>query len=79
VLDPAYLADVVDRSCDKYPTVILVSACYSGVFLIDALKGPNRIIMTAARDDRPSFGCSSESYYTYWDACLLDTIKAGKL
>ena len=79
VLDPAYFAELVDRSCDKYPTVILVSACYSGVFIIEALKGPNRIILTAARDDRPSFGCSSEDYYTYWDACLLDTIKAGRL
>lgn len=79
VLDPYTLAELVDDSCDKYPTVILVSACYSGVFLADALKGPNRIIMTAARDDRPSFGCSSEDYYTYWDACLLDTIEKGKL
>ena len=78
VLDPAYFAERVDRSCDKYPTVILVSACYSGVFLTEALKGPNRIILTAARDDRPSFGCSSEDYYTYWDACLLDTIERGK-
>jgi len=78
-LDPAYLADVVDAACGKYPTVILVSACYSGVFLIDALEGPNRIILTAARDDRPSFGCSSDTRYTYWDACLLDTISAGEL
>ena len=78
-LDPSYFAQLVDRSCGKYPTVILISACYSGVFLIEALKGPNRVILTAARDDRPSFGCSSDTRYTYWDACLLDTIEAGML
>ena len=78
-LDPAGFAQLVDRSCGKYPTVILISACYSGVFLIDDLKGPNRIILTAARNDRPSFGCSSDTRYTYWDACLLDAIAAGAL
>jgi hypothetical protein len=78
-LDPTYFAQLVNRSCGKYPSVILISACFSGVFLIDELKGPNRIILTAARDDRPSFGCSSDTRYTHWDACLLDTIAAGAL
>jgi hypothetical protein len=78
-MEPAELERFVDRACDKYPTVILISACYSGVFLTDDLEGPNRIILTAARDDRPSFGCSSDTRYTYWDACLLDTIEDGAL
>lgn len=79
VFEPEDFAERVDRSCGKYPTIVLVSACYSGVFITDALKGPNRIILTAARDDRPSFGCSSDTRYTYWDACLLDTLEEGKL
>jgi hypothetical protein len=33
---------------------------------------PNRIILTAARRDRPSFGCSAEDQYSYYDACLID-------
>jgi hypothetical protein len=78
-LDPTYFAQLVNRACGKYPTVILISACFSGVFITDQLEGPNRIILTAARDDRPSFGCSSDTRYTYWDACLLDTIEAGDL
>ncbi|UJW86054.1 C13 family peptidase [Devosia sp. SL43] len=78
-LDPDHFARLVDRACGKYPTVILVSACYSGVFITDQLEGPNRIILTAARDDRPSFGCSSDTRYTYWDACLLENIEAGAL
>jgi hypothetical protein len=78
-MEPAELERFVDRACDKYPTVILISACYSGVLLTDELEGPNRIILTAARDDRPSFGCSSDTRYTYWDACLLDTIRDGAL
>ena len=34
---------------------------------------PNRIILTAARADRTSFGCSASQTYTYFDKCLLDS------
>jgi hypothetical protein len=74
VMPPDYLADLVNESCGDAPTVILVSACYSGQFITDSLKGPNRIILTAARADRPSFGCSADTEYTYWDGCLLQEI-----
>ncbi len=74
VLPPQSLADLVNYSCGDAPTVVLVSACYSGQFIIDAIKGPNRVIMTAARADRTSFGCSPDTEYTYWDGCLLSEI-----
>ena len=45
------------------PTIIAVSACYSGS-LIDDLQAPERIIITAARADRSSFGCSPGSRHT---------------
>ena len=35
---------------------------------------PNRIILTAAAEDRTSFGCSVENQYTYWDGCLIDSL-----
>ncbi len=31
----------------------------------------NRIILTAARADRPSFGCQADRVYTVFDSCLL--------
>jgi hypothetical protein len=46
-----------------HPTIIVVSACYSGS-LIDDLQAPERIIITAARADRSSFGCSPGSRHT---------------
>jgi hypothetical protein len=67
------LNSVLERSCGDQPTVVLISACYSGVFLDQVMLKPNRIILTAAAEDRTSFGCSSENQYTYWDGCLIDS------
>jgi len=50
---------------------VVVSACHSGVFIGRASKGDNRIWLTAARDDRVSFGCGAEYQYTYFDECVL--------
>ena len=44
-------------------TVIVVSACYSGS-LIGDLRAPERIIITAARADRSSFGCAPGNRHT---------------
>jgi len=38
------------------------------------MAAPNRIILTAARADRPSFGCAAERTYTDYDACLLGAL-----
>lgn len=69
---PDEVGALLDEYCGSLPTVLIVSACYSGVFLDDDLKQPNRIILTAARRDRSSFGCSADTTYTYYDACLLE-------
>lgn len=69
-LTPARLAMLLDDSCGSRSTVAIVSACFSGIFL--DLAAPNRIILTAARADRTSFGCGAEFSYTYYDSCLLD-------
>lgn len=45
--------------------VILLSGCYSGSF-IPALQNDNTLIITAARKDRTSFGCSNEYEYTFF-------------
>src|SRR5690606_6820571 len=70
---PRTLDWLLDKHCGERPTVAIVSACYSGIFLEDGMEQPNRIILTAARNDRPSFGCSADQVYTHFDKCLLDS------
>ncbi|HGM5578494.1 TPA: C13 family peptidase [Pseudomonas putida] len=59
------LAPLKDR--DK---VIVISACYSGGY-IAPLKDDRTLIMTAARPDRVSFGCSEEADFTYFGDALF--------
>ena len=73
-LTPNRLNSILELGCGDRPTVVLVSACYSGRFASGSMQKPNRIILTAAREDRTSFGCSSENEFTYWDGCLIDNL-----
>lgn len=50
--------------------VVVVNACYSGGF-IPPLRGPGTLILTAARADRSSFGCGSDSDITYFGKAWL--------
>ena len=67
------IGDLVDQSCPDRPTIVIVSACYSGMF-IPVMLAPNRMIITAARGDRTSFGCSEDLKYTFFDQCVLETL-----
>jgi hypothetical protein len=76
-LPPAVLAHMLDTTCGKRPTVVIISACYSGVF-VPVLAGANRMILTAARPDRSSFGCGEADKYPYFDQCVLESMpRAG--
>jgi hypothetical protein len=68
---PSTLGSALDAGCGSRPTVVVVSACHSGVFLTPAMRQPNRIVLTAAAADRVSFGCGAGDRYTYYDQCLL--------
>lgn len=70
ILAPGVLAEMLDRTCGKRPTVVVVSACFSGVF-VPHLAKPNRMVLTAARPDRTSFGCGETNRYPYFDECFL--------
>ncbi|HEY1794577.1 MAG TPA: C13 family peptidase [Stellaceae bacterium] len=70
-LGPAALARALNGNCAAVPTVVIVSACYSGSFAAAPMTAPNRVILTAARADRPSFGCQADRVYTVYDECLL--------
>jgi hypothetical protein len=71
MLRPAALAQALNAGCGQVPTVVVVSGCYSGSFARGAMVGPSRIVLTAARADRASFGCAVERTYTDYDSCLL--------
>src|SRR6202012_5801989 len=72
LLSPAQMHDMVSSACGNRPSVIVMSSCYSGQF-VQPLQGENRIIMTAARPDRTSFGCGEMDHYTFFDDCFLRT------
>jgi hypothetical protein len=72
LLSPAALSRMVDQACGQRPTVVILSACFSGVF-IPALADANRAVFTAARPDRTSFGCSESDRYPYYDDCILSS------
>ena len=72
-LSPTSMARLVRDLCGTRPTVLVISACYSGVF-VDGLAGPNRMILTAARRDRSSFGCGAEATYPYFDGCVIESL-----
>ena len=73
VLSPRNMAAMIGNACGNRPVVAVMSSCFSGVF-VPALKGPNRLVLTAARPDRASFGCGQADRYTYFDQCFLQTI-----
>jgi hypothetical protein len=70
LLAPSVLAAMLDEACGRRPTVVVVSACFSGVF-VPELAAPNRLVLTAARADRSSFGCGQADRYPYFDDCFL--------
>jgi hypothetical protein len=70
-LRPGQLHRVMQAACGEAPTILVLSGCYTGTFLRPELRGPHRIILTAAAADRPSFGCHAKAQYTYYDGCFL--------
>jgi hypothetical protein len=73
IVDPAPIAAKVNEYCGDRPTVVIVSACFSGIFL-PLLEGTNRMVFSAARPDRTSFGCGEQDNYTFFDTCFLSKI-----
>ena len=76
LLPPGVLAGMLDQTCGKRPTVVIISACFSGVF-VPALASANRMVLTAARPDRSSFGCGEADKYPYFDQCVLESMPSA--
>jgi hypothetical protein len=64
VLRPEHVESVLDREGIRN-RVVIVSACYSGIFA-KRLASPDSIVLTAADENSTSFGCSNERDWTYF-------------
>ena len=76
ILPPQVMDQMISSACGQRPTIVIISACFSGVF-VPALADNNRMILTAARPDRSSFGCSESDKYPYFDACMLQQLPSA--
>lgn len=77
ILPPGLLSAILDRTCGARPTIAVISACYSGVF-VPELGAANRMVLTAARPDRTSFGCGESNRYPFFDECFLQSTGSAK-
>ena len=69
-ISPARLAQLLN-SFGIHRRLLIVSACYSGVF-VPTLSGPQTMIVSAASSDRSSFGCVAENDWTYFGDALIN-------
>jgi hypothetical protein len=68
-IDPEDLRQVLDESGIRW-RVVVVSACYAGVF-IDALKNETTAIVTASDASHSSFGCQADRDLTWFGEAFL--------
>lgn len=64
LLTPIDLADMLASTGVRHK-VVIISACYSGIF-IPQLANPNVLVITAADAFHPSFGCRDKAKWTYF-------------
>ena len=76
-LTPSELAEVLAKTRVRHK-VVIISACYSGVF-IPRLANPDVLVITAADADHPSFGCQDKAKWTYFgDAFFNVTLRQAE-
>jgi hypothetical protein len=64
VLTPPNLAGMLARLSVRHK-VVIISACYSGIFL-PRLANPDMLVITAADANHSSFGCQDNAKWTYF-------------
>ncbi|KQY96659.1 C13 family peptidase [Brevundimonas sp. Root1423] len=75
-MTPDMMVNIVRRACGARPTVVIVSACYSGIF-VNTLSAPNRMVLTAASRERTSFGCGADETYPWFDGCVIEALPSA--
>jgi Peptidase C13 family len=68
-IEPGMLRSMLDNSGIQW-RIVIISACYSGGF-VDELEDSRTLVATAAAADRASFGCSSETDFTYFGEAVF--------
>ena len=68
-ITPKDVRDALDAAHIRW-RIVVISACYSGGF-IPALRDSHTMVITAARSDRTSFGCGSDSQITWFGKAFL--------
>ena len=81
LISPRRLRDMLAASGARY-RVVIISACYSGIFA-PVLASPSTLVITAAAADRPSFGCEDGATWTYfgdafYNQALRQSPQAGR-
>ncbi|HEY6259132.1 MAG TPA: tetratricopeptide repeat protein [Xanthobacteraceae bacterium] len=71
ILSPLDLFTMLDATHVRH-RIVIVSACYSGVF-IPPLADPDTLVITAADADHPSFGCRNGNAWTYFGDAFFNT------
>jgi Peptidase C13 family len=70
MIAPEWLAQLLkDTGIER--RIVFVSACYSGAF-VAALASPDTAVVTAADNDRSSFGCAPGNDWTYFGDALIN-------
>jgi len=70
-LKPSNLAVMLTRTGIRYK-VIIISACYSGVF-IPPIADADTLVVTAADANHSSFGCEDKAKWTYFGDAFFNT------
>jgi hypothetical protein len=70
ILSPAKLKAALEEA-GITRRVLILSACYSGVF-VPMLASPDSAILTAAASTRTSFGCVAENDWTFFGDALIN-------
>jgi Peptidase C13 family len=70
MIAPKRLKSLLD-GLDIKRRILLLSACYSGVF-VPELSSDNSVILTAASSNRPSFGCTPGNDWTFFGDALVN-------
>jgi hypothetical protein len=75
-LKPSTLVEMLDQTGVQHK-VVIISACYSGVF-IPRLANADTLVITAADADHASFGCEDKEWTYFGDAFFNIALRQSK-
>ncbi|EIM25907.1 C13 family peptidase [Microvirga lotononidis] len=76
LVTPDNVRELLDRTRAEN-RVLIVSACYSGIFARE-LADPHTLVITAAAADKPSFGCRDGATWTYFGDAFFNKALRGE-